>query len=107
MKVVTKDPVGYRYTVYDSFDPVRVVVDSPGMDVSEVKKVFPVQNSPVQEVRVSSFDLTSGKLGRVEMLLTSAAKYKVDLEGKTFQIKFEKAEVIKPRLSDWRGSAQG
>lgn len=90
VKLVTKDPVGYRYTVYDSFDPVRVVVDFPGMDVSEVKKVIPVKNGPVQEVKVSSFDLTSGKLGRVEMLLSSAAKYQVDLEGKDFQVKFDK-----------------
>ncbi|WP_197463748.1 type IV pilus secretin family protein [Desulfuromonas sp. DDH964] len=90
VKIVTKDPVGYRYTVYDSFDPVRVVVDFPGMDVSEIGKTIPVKDGAIQEVRVSSFDLTSGKLGRVEMLLTTAAKYEVSLEGNTFQIRFDK-----------------
>jgi type IV pilus assembly protein PilQ len=32
VNIQTELPVGYRYTVYDSFDPVRVVVDFPGMD---------------------------------------------------------------------------
>ena len=88
--MTTREPVGYRYTVYDSFDPVRVVVDFPGMDVSEVAKVIPVKNGPVQEVRVSSFDLTSGKLGRVELLLTTAAKYEVELKGNVFRVRFDK-----------------
>ena len=88
--MTTREPVGYRYTVYDSFDPVRVVVDFPGMDVSDVAKVIPVKDGPVQEVRVSSFDLTSGKLGRVELLLTTTAKYEVELKGKVFQVRFDK-----------------
>jgi hypothetical protein len=28
--IKTAAPVGYRYTVYDSFEPTRVVVDFPG-----------------------------------------------------------------------------
>lgn len=94
VKIVTKEPVGYRYTVYDSFDPFRVVVDFPGMDVSEIGKTIPVKDGAIQEVRVSSFDLTSGKLGRVEMLLATAAKYEVSLEGNTFQIRFDKPAPV-------------
>ena len=30
--IETERPVGYRYTVYDSFEPTRVVIDFPGGD---------------------------------------------------------------------------
>jgi type IV pilus assembly protein PilQ len=95
VQIQTKESVANRYTVYDSFDPLRVVVDFPGMDVSEVAKAMPVNEGPVQEVRVSSFDLTSGKLGRIELLLTTSAKYEVTLEGNTFQVHFDKAAAKK------------
>ncbi|HKJ64725.1 MAG TPA: hypothetical protein VJ969_04950, partial [Desulfopila sp.] len=29
--IETERPVGYRYTVYDSFEPTRVVIDFPDM----------------------------------------------------------------------------
>ena len=87
-KLKTTESVGSRYTVYDSFDPTRVVIDFPGLDVSGVAKEIPVNTGPVKEVRVSSFDLASGKLGRVELLLTAATKYQVVLEGTEFKINF-------------------
>jgi len=92
VKITTATPVGYRYTVYDSFDPVRVVIDFPGMDTAEVKTVNASGKDPIQEVRVSSFDLESGKLGRVEILLSQSAPYDVSLSGNDFEVKFAAAE---------------
>lgn len=86
----TENPVGYSYTVYDSFDPVRVVIDFPGMDVSQVKDSIKLDDPNVQEVRVSAFDLESGKLGRIEVLLGQATNYDVSLAGNDFKIAFTK-----------------
>ncbi len=84
----TDRPVGYRYTVYDSYDPVRVVVDFPGMSVpSSLPAVYP-GSGPVQEIRLSSFDLTSGALGRVELLLHTAVKYATALDGTELRLTF-------------------
>lgn len=88
VKIVTEKPVGYRYTVYDSFDPVRVVLDFPGMDVSGVQPLLKVDNPIVNEIRLTSFDLTSGKLGRLEILLTGAANYNVALKDTEFKLIF-------------------
>ena len=60
--IETAMPVGYRYTVYDSFDPTRVVIDFPGMELSEIEETLAVAQGPVQEVRVASFDLNSCRL---------------------------------------------
>jgi type IV pilus assembly protein PilQ len=84
--IQTDLPIGYRYTVYDSFDPIRVVVDFPGMDVSRVAQVITPGAAPVQEIRVSSLALTSGSLGRVELLLQTSAKYNVSLTGNEFSL---------------------
>lgn len=86
--ITTREPVGYRYTVYDSQDPVRVVIDFPGMDVSGVDSPIKVDSSPVQEIRVSSFDLSSGRLGRVELLLAAPTPYNVFLSGDDFRVTF-------------------
>ena len=98
-KLKTSEPVGSRYTVYDSFDPTRVVIDFPGLDVSNVAKEIPANVGPIKAVRISSFDLASGKLGRVELLLTAATKYQVVLEGDEFSINFTDPagkEAVKP-----------
>lgn len=92
VRMVTEQPVGYRYTVYDSFDPIRVVVDFPGMDISALEPVRKVSLAPVEEVRVSSYELESGKLGRVEILLDKATNYEVTLKDLEFQILFATAE---------------
>lgn len=86
----TESPVGYSYTVYDSFDPVRVVIDFPGMDVSQVQDTIKLDDPNLQEVRVSAFDLESGKLGRIEVLLGQATNYDVALSGNDFKISFNK-----------------
>ncbi len=87
--VQTTEPVGYRYTVYDSYDPIRVVVDFPGMDMTDVKDVLPVNQGAVQEVRVATFELSSGNLARVEVLLKESADYQVLLDGNQFKLVFE------------------
>ena len=49
----TAEPVGYKYTVYDSFEPIRVVIDFPGMDVSGVEEQLALAQGPIQGVRVA------------------------------------------------------
>jgi type IV pilus assembly protein PilQ len=88
VQITTREPVGYRYTVYDSADPLRVVIDFPGMDVSAVGSPIKIDSSSVREVRVSSFDLASGRLGRVEILLTAQTAYNVFLSGNDFRVSF-------------------
>jgi type IV pilus assembly protein PilQ len=86
--IKTRDPVGYRYTVYDSSEPMRVVIDFPGMDVTGVESPIKVDSPPVQEIRVSSFDLSSGRLGRVELLLTAQTPYNILQSGNVFRVNF-------------------
>lgn len=97
-------PIGYRYTVYDSQDPRRVVIDFRGMDVSEISAPIIVDTAVVSEVRVSSFDLTSGKLGRVELLLKVEGDYNVALDEDLLKISLvaptEMVQVEQPVLSD-------
>jgi type IV pilus assembly protein PilQ len=88
VQITTRESVGYRYTVYDSSDPLRVVIDFPGMDVSAVGSPIKVDSSAVREVRVSSFDLASGRLGRVEILLNAQTAYNVFLSGNDFRVSF-------------------
>lgn len=84
----TSDPVGYRYTVYDSFEPTRVVIDFPGMELTDVTRTLQVDQGAIKEVRLASFDLASGQLARVEILLSEPTEYQVDLEGQRFRVGF-------------------
>ena len=86
--IETAEPVGYRYTVYDSFDPTRVVIDFPGMELSDIPEMIPVGQGTVSEIRVAGFALSSGQLTRVEILLAQGTEYQVDLEGKKFRVAF-------------------
>lgn len=86
--IETAEPVGYRYTVYDSFEPTRVVIDFPGMAVSDIEESMSVGNGAVQEVRVAGFDLSSGQLARVEIVLAKSTEYQVNLDGKAFRVSF-------------------
>jgi len=106
VKIETENPVGYRYTVYDSIDPVRVVVDFPGMDVSAIDAPVVGGNAPVKEVKVSSFDLTSGKLGRVEILLEGEASYDVALTDNVFKMTFAEAQETSGSLAAAEPAAQ-
>lgn len=86
--IQTAETVGYRYTVYDSFDPVRVVVDFPGMMVAGLPETIPVGIGALKELKVARFDLASGSLARVEMVLANSADYQVALDGKNFRVVF-------------------
>ncbi len=86
--IKTAKPVGYRYTVYDSFEPTRVVVDFPGMEFSDIAESIAVDQGAVQEIRVAGFALTSGQLTRVEILLTEGSEYQVKLDGNEFRVAF-------------------
>lgn len=86
--IKTAQPVGYRYTVYDSFEPTRVVVDFPGMELGDIAETIAVDQSAVQQVKVAGFALSSGQLTRVEILLAQGTEYKVNLEGKEFRVVF-------------------
>jgi len=83
-----EQPVGYRYTVYDSDDPIRIVIDFPAMDVSAIDDLIRVDKLPVEMVKVSSFDLESGKLGRVEVVLTQKSPYEIELPNNQFVLNF-------------------
>jgi type IV pilus assembly protein PilQ len=96
VKIVTENPVGYRYTVYDSIDPVRIVIDFPGMDVDSILSLKDLSGSVVESVDVSSFDLTSGKLGRVEIVLANIADYDVSIENTEFQLSFTPSAQAMP-----------
>jgi type IV pilus assembly protein PilQ len=86
--IETAEPVGYRYTVYDSFEPIRVVVDFPGMEPADIAETISVNKGSVQEIRVAGFELSSGQLTRVEILLAENTEYQVNLDGKKFQVAF-------------------
>ncbi len=86
--IETAEPVGYRYTVYDSFEPTRVVIDFPGMEVAGVEEMIAVNKGVLKGVKVVGFTLASGKLARVEILLAENAEYQVTLEGQKFRIAF-------------------
>ncbi|MGK2905942.1 MAG: type IV pilus secretin PilQ [Desulfuromonadales bacterium] len=86
--IKTAQPVGYRYTVYDSFEPTRVVIDFPGMELGDIAESIAVDQGAIQQVKVAGFALSSGQLSRVEILLAQGTEYKVNLEGKEFRIVF-------------------
>ena len=88
VKLVTEKPLGYRYTVYDSFDPVRIVIDLPTTDISAVIPQQVLGEGLLKEIRVSKFDVKSGSLGRVELLLAAAAEYKVSVEDAELRVLF-------------------
>ncbi|MBE0500149.1 MAG: type IV pilus secretin PilQ [Desulfuromonadales bacterium] len=88
VRITTENPVGYRYTVYDSIDPIRIVIDFPGMDVESILSLKNLSGAPVKSIDVSSFDLTSGKLGRVEIVLGKLIKYDIAIEGTDFTVAF-------------------
>ncbi len=88
IKISTQNPVGYRYTVYDSIDPLRIVIDFPGMDVDSILSLKNLAQDPLVSVDVSSFDLTSGKLGRIEVVLTKLVDYDVSIDGTDFKLSF-------------------
>lgn len=94
VKLTAEKALGYRYTIYDSADPVRVVVDMPGMDISALAPQQMVGSELLKEIKVSSFALTSGTLGRVELLLSRTAEYNVEVADSEMRIVFTGKESV-------------
>jgi len=86
--IQTSEPVGYRYTVYDSFDPVRVIIDFPGMALTNLPAEIAVSPAPLQNVRLGKYDLAAGPMARVEMVLAATADYQVTTDGNSFRLIF-------------------
>lgn len=86
LRLVTEKPVGYRYTVYDSQDMSRVVLSFPHMEVAAIASLTPVDQPPVQQVEVSSHELTGGRMGRVEIVLSRMLAYDVAINGNQFEL---------------------
>lgn len=84
LRIVTEKPIGYRYTVYDSEDLARVVINFPHMDTDAVSSLTDVNQPPVQRVDVSSYDTTWGRMGRVEVVLSKVADYDVAINDNEF-----------------------
>ncbi len=84
LRIVTEKPIGYRFTVYDSTDPVRVVVNFPHMDIDAVSSLTDMNQLPARKVDVSSHDLAWGQMGRVEIVLSEMADYDVTTNGNEF-----------------------
>ena len=97
--IETDRPVGYRYTVYDSFEPTRVVIDFPDMELSELEGTLAVAKGPIQGVRVAGFELTSGQLARVEILLSESTEYQVSLDGQKFRVAFTNV-AVEPAMAE-------
>lgn len=94
--IQTAEAVGYRYTVYDSFDPVRVVVDFPGMSAGTLPEMIKAGPAPLKELKVAKFDLASGSLTRVEIVLSANTEYQVALDGKNFRVVFPAVAAASP-----------
>lgn len=94
--IQTAEAVGYRYTVYDSFDPVRVVIDFPGMSAGKLPETIKAGPAPLKELKVAKFDLASGSLARVEIVLSANTEYQVALDGKNFRVVFPAVAAAPP-----------
>ena len=77
LTIVTENPIGYRYTVYDSDDQAHVVINFPHMDIEAVSSLIEVNRPPVQKVEVSSHETSWGRLARVDVVLSQGADYDV------------------------------
>ncbi len=100
VKLQLESPVGYRYTVYDSFDPVRVVIDFPGMGVADLSPLTEMNVHPLKSVRVSALSLPSGQLGRVEFLLEKKSAYTVSASGNDLMVVFsEEGQAVESPVS--------
>jgi type IV pilus assembly protein PilQ len=58
------------------------------MDISGVDTLIKSDDPVIKEMRISSFELTSGKLGRVELVLADSAAYEVDISNNDFLVVF-------------------
>ncbi len=105
IKIRAEKPIGYRYTVYDSLNPTRVVLDFPGFELADSvlpENIFP---APVEKVRTSTLDTPSGKLARVELLLKASRNYEVSVDDRLLTIAFGSPVENGERIGDRRAMA--
>ncbi|MCM2265339.1 MAG: type IV pilus secretin PilQ [Desulfuromonadales bacterium] len=88
--IQSAEAIGYRYTVYESFDPVRVVVDLPGMATASVAGKVQAGPAPLTELRITGFELAAGTLARIEIVLDATAEYKIVTDDRSFRVVFPK-----------------
>ncbi|MGE4545115.1 MAG: type IV pilus secretin PilQ [Pedobacter sp.] len=89
----TEKPLNGEYAVYDSVDPLRVVVDFSSMQVDTATFPGDLVNHPyLSSIRSSSFDLSSGQMGRVELVLKQAADFNVEPFDKGLRLVFKSIE---------------
>ena len=84
LRIITKKPIGYRYVVYDSYDPARVVLNFPHMDIAAVSTLSDVNQPPVEKVEASSHTLPGGRMCRVQVVLSRMADYDIATNGNEF-----------------------
>ena len=85
---MTEKPVEYRYSVHEDVDPIRIIIDLPGMDISSISPSVAVNKGAIKEIKTSSAELTSGRLGRVEVLMDKPSAYDVSVAGEKFSVIF-------------------
>jgi type IV pilus assembly protein PilQ len=75
--ISTAAPVGDEYSVYDALDPLRIIVDISGVGVDGLDPEITVPDDSVKKIKLSNFQLSSGKLGRVEIFLEKPMAFEV------------------------------
>jgi type IV pilus assembly protein PilQ len=80
------DPPFYKLL----FDPLRIVIDVPNIDLSRIKEPVKIGNGTVSEVVTTQFD----DKGRIEIGLVQMANYNVFKEDKNLIIDIEKVKKI-------------
>lgn len=75
--ISTERPLDDQYTVYDALDPLRIIVDFSEMGTTGLDSEVDVSTGAVEKIKTSSFELSSGQLGRIEVLLRKPMKFEV------------------------------
>jgi len=87
------------YTHY-SPDPLTLVVDLPGVDVSTLPDRTVVGSREVESILVASLDGVNGKrLSRVEIKLATIAPYQISGSEQALNIVFDGSDVPEPAMS--------
>lgn len=80
------EPIGYRYTVYEASNPQRVVVDFRNMDLAGNSiELFDVGGG-IDRIVAKKYDLTSGKLCRVEIYTKNLDDFSVDVQSDVMRL---------------------
>lgn len=92
--IATEKPVEYRYRVYTVQDPLRIVVDYPGMVVEDLDSLEFTPDDGLLDIKATTEKLPSGSLARVELLLARPVDYKVALDGTDFRVKLANEDEV-------------